>query len=176
MNSSKAILLETVQSGKYSSHQFPHNVPGYFCLTSSWAGKKLLHKAQENLKKAHSTLTLNAPRRNRVGCKPTENISRNIVEAIKARMPWGLGRAITMARDISMAVHSKPDQWGSSVPRVRNKTHFNIFYNQTNAILFYLRWTSISLMSRHCLFQSTKWNIWVLGLQQILITSLLLKH
>lgn len=38
------------------------------------------------------------------------------MEAIKARMPWGLGRAMTMARDMSMAVHSSPDQCGSRVP------------------------------------------------------------
>lgn len=61
-------------------------------------------------------LTLKAPRRNNVGCNPTENINRRIVEAIKARMPWGLGRAMTMAREMSMAVHSSPDQCGSSVP------------------------------------------------------------
>lgn len=51
-----------------------------------------------------------------MGCSPTENISRRIVEAIKARMPWGLGSAMTMARETSMAVHSSPDQCGSSVP------------------------------------------------------------
>lgn len=51
-----------------------------------------------------------------MGCNPTENISRRIVEAIKARMPWGLGRAMTMAREMSMAVHRRPDQCGSSVP------------------------------------------------------------
>lgn len=61
-------------------------------------------------------LTLKAPRRNNVGCNPTENINRRIVEAIKARMPWGLGRAMTMAREMSMAVHSSPDQCGSRVP------------------------------------------------------------
>lgn len=128
MNSSKALLLGTVQRGNYFSHQFHHNVPGYFCLTSSQAGKKPLCKMQENFKKAHSILTLNAPRRNKVGCKPTENISRNIVEAIKARMPWGLGRAITMARDISIAVHSKPDKWGSSVPRAERQNRNPIQY------------------------------------------------
>lgn len=62
------------------------------------------------------TLTLKAPRRNKVGCNPTENINRRIVEAIKARMPWGFGRAMTMAREMSMAVHRRPDQWGSKVP------------------------------------------------------------
>ena len=51
-----------------------------------------------------------------MGCNPTENISRRIVEAIKARIPWGLGRAMTMAREMSMAVHRRPDQCGSSVP------------------------------------------------------------
>lgn len=51
-----------------------------------------------------------------MGCSPTENISRRIVEAIKARMPWGLGSAMTMARETSMAVQSSPDQCGSSVP------------------------------------------------------------
>lgn len=61
-------------------------------------------------------LTLNAPSRNNVGCSPTENINRRIVEAIKARMPWGLGRAMTMAREMSIAVHRRPDQCGSSVP------------------------------------------------------------
>lgn len=69
-------------------------------------------------------LTLKAPRRNNVGCSPTENINRRIVEAIKARMPWGLGRAMTMASDMSMAVHSSPDQCGSSVPaRARQGSH-----------------------------------------------------
>lgn len=83
------------------------------------AGKKSLHKEQWNFQTPNSILTLNAPRRNKVGCKPTENISRNIVEAIKARMPWGLGRAMTIAREISIAVHSKPDKWGSKVPRTK---------------------------------------------------------
>ena len=67
-------------------------------------------------------LTLKAPRRNNVGCSPTENISRRIVEAIKARMPWGLGRAMTMAREMSMAVHSSPDQCGSRVPETRRQS------------------------------------------------------
>lgn len=71
-------------------------------------------------------LTLNAPRRNKVGCKPTENIRRNIVEAIKALIPWGLGRAMTIARDISIAVHSRPDKWGSSVPRMKEKKTKNV--------------------------------------------------
>lgn len=66
-------------------------------------------------------LTLKAPRRNSVGCSPTENINRRIVEAIKARMPWGLGRAMTMAREMSMAVHSSPDQCGSRVPATRRQ-------------------------------------------------------
>lgn len=59
---------------------------------------------------------MKAPSRNSVGCNPTENINRRIVEAIKARMPWGLGRAMTIAREMSMAVHRRPDQWGSNVP------------------------------------------------------------
>lgn len=59
---------------------------------------------------------MKAPRRNSVGCSPTEKISRRIMDAIKARMPWGLGSAMTMARDRSMAVHSSPDQCGSRVP------------------------------------------------------------
>lgn len=69
-----------------------------------------------------------------MGCKPTENISRNIVEAIKARMPWGLGRAMTIAREISIAVHSKPDKWGSKVPRTKSeKTNkFNALYTKQN--------------------------------------------
>lgn len=70
--------------------------------------KALLVTSQRAMKL--SVLTLKAPRRNSVGCSPTENISRRMVEAIKARMPWGLGRAMTMAREISMAVHSSPDQ------------------------------------------------------------------
>lgn len=98
--------------------QSHHDVPGYFC-PSSRAGKEPLHKRQENVRKAHSVLTLNAPRRNKVGCKPTEKMSRRIVEAIRARMPWGLGRAMTMAKEMSMAVHSRPDKWGSSVPGKR---------------------------------------------------------
>lgn len=61
-------------------------------------------------------LTLNAPRRNSVGCSPTEKISRRMVDAMKARMPWGLGSAMTMARETSRAVHSSPDQCGSRVP------------------------------------------------------------
>ena len=73
------------------------------------------------------------------------------MEAIKARMPWGFGRAITMARDISIAVHSKPDKWGSSVPRVeREKPNpisircitKQIQNNQINVILSYL-WRSV---------------------------------
>lgn len=68
------------------------------------------------------TLTLKAPRRNNVGCSPTENINRRIVEAIKARMPWGLGRAMTMAREMSMAVQSSPDQCGSRVPATRRQS------------------------------------------------------
>lgn len=114
MNNTKAPALETKEGIS----------PPTSSTTMSGAisvGKKLLGKMQEDFRKAHWVLTLNAPRRNRVGCKPIENISRNIVEAIRARMPWGLGRAITMARDISIAVHSKPDKWGSSVPRVERK-------------------------------------------------------
>lgn len=51
-----------------------------------------------------------------MGCSPTEKISRRIVDAMKARMPWGLGSAMTMARETSRAVHSSPDQYGSRVP------------------------------------------------------------
>lgn len=56
-------------------------------------------------------LTLKAPRRNSVGCSPIGKYQLRIVEAIKARM-LGLGRAMTMAREMSMAVHSSPDQCG----------------------------------------------------------------
>src|SRR3712207_9308494 len=59
----------------------------------------------------------------------SENINRRIVEAIKARMPWGLGRAMTMAREMSMAVHSSPDQCGSDRKSTRlNSSHANISY------------------------------------------------
>lgn len=44
-------------------------------------------------------------------------------------MPWGLGKAITMASDISMAVQSKPDKWGSSVPGKRKYPEFIIIYS-----------------------------------------------
>ena len=49
-------------------------------------------------------------------------------------MPWGLGRAMTIAREISIAVHSKPDKWGSKVPRTKSeKTNkFNILKTKQN--------------------------------------------
>lgn len=62
------------------------------------------------------TLTLNAPNRNKVGSRPTEKIRRRMVEAISARMPWGWGKTMTMARETSIANHRRADKWGSRVP------------------------------------------------------------
>lgn len=62
------------------------------------------------------TLTLNAPNRNKVGSRPTEKIRRRMVEAISARMPWGWGKTMTMARETSIAIHRRADKWGSRVP------------------------------------------------------------
>lgn len=55
-----------------------------------------------------------APRSQRVGSRPTENIRRKIVEAIRVLIPAGLGNVITIARETSMAVHTKPDSLESS--------------------------------------------------------------
>lgn len=65
-----------------------------------------------------------------MGCNPTENINRRIVEAIKARMPWGLGRAMTIAREMSMAVHRRPDQCGSSVPGKTKQSSLEFVFSQ----------------------------------------------
>lgn len=62
------------------------------------------------------TLTLKPPSRSNVGSRPTEKMRRSIVEAISARMPWGWGNTMTIARETSMAIHSRADRWGSRVP------------------------------------------------------------
>lgn len=80
------------------------------------------NKANLNLtsKSAHRLfecpLTLNPPSRSNVGSRPTEKIRRSIVEAMSARMPWGWGKTMTIARETSMAIHSRADRWGSRVP------------------------------------------------------------
>lgn len=75
---------------------------------------------QSKSKSAHSCsecpLTLNPPSRSNVGSRPTEKIRRSIVEAMSARMPWGWGKTMTIARETSMAIHSRADRWGSRVP------------------------------------------------------------
>lgn len=62
------------------------------------------------------TLTLKPPRSSKVGSRPTEKIRRRMVDAISARMPWGWGKMMTIARDTSMAIQSRADRWGSRVP------------------------------------------------------------
>lgn len=61
-------------------------------------------------------LTLKAPSSSNVGSRPTEKIRRSMVEAISARIPWGWGKMMTIARETSMAIQSRADRWGSRVP------------------------------------------------------------
>lgn len=90
---------------------------GKFHSNIYWATKPNLNLTS---KSAHSRsecpLTLNPPSRSNVGSRPTEKIRRSIVEAMSARMPWGWGKTMTIARETSMAIHSRADRWGSRVP------------------------------------------------------------
>ena len=57
-----------------------------------------------------------------MGSRPTENISRNIVEAIRVRIPDGRGSVMTMASDTNIAVHTRPDNLGSSSTEIEHDT------------------------------------------------------
>lgn len=83
------------------------------------------------------TLTLNAPNRNKVGSRPTEKIRRRMVEAISARMPWGWGKMMTMARETSIAIHRRADKWGSRVPegRERREKYPLLFFSFRNVTI-----------------------------------------
>lgn len=73
--------------------------------------------------KADRKLTLKAPRRKRVGSKPTEKMRRRIVTMTRARMPNGWGMMITMTSVAKTPIHSRADRWGSSIPAEDKCTH-----------------------------------------------------
>lgn len=73
--------------------------------------------------KADRQLTLKAPRRKRVGSRPTEKIRRRIVTMTRARMPNGCGMMITITSVAKTPIHSRADRWGSSIPTEDRCTH-----------------------------------------------------
>lgn len=60
-------------------------------------------------------LTLKAPRRKRVGSRPTEKMRRRMVMMTSARTPSGWGMMITMMSVAKTPIHSSADRWGSSI-------------------------------------------------------------
>ncbi|TRY94884.1 hypothetical protein DNTS_032985 [Danionella cerebrum] len=69
-----------------------------------------LHVHDHGFVSSRRTLTLKAPRRKSVGSSPTENMRRNMVEAMSARIPCGCGSTITIARETNMANHSNAER------------------------------------------------------------------
>lgn len=69
-------------------------------------------------------LTLKAPRRKRVGSRPTEKMRRRMVMMTSARTPSGWGMMMTMMSVAKTPIHSSADRWGSSITasvETRNK-------------------------------------------------------
>lgn len=93
-------------------------------------------------------LTLKPPRRSNVGSRPTEKMSRKIVEAMSARMPCGWGRTMTMARETSMASHSRVERWGSSVPEDEEGQPSFIRWTKWE-MSRYVTWTPTKIMLLH---------------------------
>lgn len=83
--------------------------------------KKTTCKLGERSKR--DRLTLKAPRRKRVGSRPTEKMRRRIVTMTRARMPSGWGMMITMTSVAKTPIHSRADRWGSSIPAEDECTH-----------------------------------------------------
>lgn len=60
-------------------------------------------------------LTLKAPRRKRVGSRPTEKMRRRMVIKTSARTPSGWGMMMTMMSVAKTPIHSNADRCGSSI-------------------------------------------------------------
>ena len=73
-------------------------------------------------------LTFKTPNNQRVGSTPTENIKRNMIEAMRVIMLDGVAMVMTRARDANIQVQTSPESRGSNSEMKENVHLVNPLY------------------------------------------------